>query len=75
MGIIQTIEGEDSSSWYEMWEAVQAIIGMCLRFGQWGTAIKRGMLPHTNHPLLMHWKKRLFRCYDIVPRLRLLSIF
>lgn len=42
LGIIQTIEGEDQSSWYEIWEAVQAVIGVCLRFGQWGMAIKRG---------------------------------
>lgn len=43
MGAIRTIGGEDQSSYYEIWEGVQAIIGMCIRFGNWGRAIKRGM--------------------------------
>ncbi|KAL8932341.1 MAG: hypothetical protein Q9216_006874 [Gyalolechia sp. 2 TL-2023] len=42
LGIIQTVGPEDESSYYEIWEGVQAIIGMCLRFGSWGRANKRG---------------------------------
>ena len=42
MGIIQTTGPEELSSWYEIWEAVQAIYGMCVKIGQWGRAWGRG---------------------------------
>ncbi|KAL9031612.1 MAG: hypothetical protein Q9196_000369 [Gyalolechia fulgens] len=44
LGIVQTTGGEDQSSWYEIWEGVQAVIGMCIRFGNWGRALKIGAL-------------------------------
>jgi len=34
--------GTDVSSWYEMWEAIQAVNGMCVRLGLVGTAVHRG---------------------------------
>lgn len=33
----------DVSSFYEMWEAVVAVNGLCVRFGRAGTAFLRGM--------------------------------
>lgn len=40
---INTNGRTDHASWYEMWEAVQAMYGMCLRFGKAGRAINRGL--------------------------------
>ncbi|KAI4100669.1 MAG: hypothetical protein L6R37_005332 [Teloschistes peruensis] len=31
---------EDWSSWYEIWEAVQALIGMCVQYGKTGFALR-----------------------------------
>ncbi|KAL8911320.1 MAG: hypothetical protein Q9171_003485 [Xanthocarpia ochracea] len=52
---IDTLRTEDQSSWYEMWEAVQAMYGMCIRFGKAGKAFDRGMLeiPAVTHLRLM----------------------
>ncbi|KAL8857966.1 MAG: hypothetical protein Q9178_005425 [Gyalolechia marmorata] len=39
---IDTLRTEDTSSWFEMWEAVQAMYGMCIRFGKAAKATDRG---------------------------------
>ena len=44
MFTIATLGRADWSSWYELWEGAQAVLGMCLRFGREGTAIMRGKL-------------------------------
>ena len=41
--IIETNSRTDRASWYDMWEAVQAMYGMCCRFGRGGRAINIGM--------------------------------
>lgn len=43
MAKIETIGPTDVSSWYEVWQAIVALEGMCVRNGQVGTAGKRGM--------------------------------
>lgn len=40
--IIQTAGATDVSTFYEMWEAIVAVNGMCVRFGNTGTALQRG---------------------------------
>ncbi|KAI4225841.1 MAG: hypothetical protein L6R36_003597 [Xanthoria steineri] len=40
--IVRTLGLPDVSSFYEVWEAVVAVSGMCVRFGQIGTAWYRG---------------------------------
>ncbi|KAL8957249.1 MAG: hypothetical protein Q9183_006108, partial [Haloplaca sp. 2 TL-2023] len=41
MFTISSLGRGDWSSWYELWEGAQAVLGMCLRFGREGTAIMR----------------------------------
>lgn len=43
MAKIETLGPTDVSSWYEIWQAVVAVEGMCVRNGQVGTARDRGM--------------------------------
>ncbi|KAL9593765.1 MAG: hypothetical protein Q9219_007396 [cf. Caloplaca sp. 3 TL-2023] len=43
MGVIHTMGGADSSSWYEIWEALVTIVGVCMRYNYWGMAFGRGM--------------------------------
>ncbi|CAL8575085.1 hypothetical protein XPA_001029 [Xanthoria parietina] len=40
--IIDTNSRTDQASWFQMWEAVQAMYGMCYRFGRGGRAINIG---------------------------------
>ncbi|KAL8992140.1 MAG: hypothetical protein Q9188_007652 [Gyalolechia gomerana] len=40
--IIRTAGETDTSSFYEVWEAIVAVSGMCVRFGHAGTALQRG---------------------------------
>lgn len=40
--VIRTSDITDVSTFYEVWEAVVAITGMCIRFGHTGTAFLRG---------------------------------
>ena len=42
---IQTSGATDQSSWYEMWEAIVAVNGICVRFGNLGIALARGLSP------------------------------
>ena len=43
MAIIETLGPTDVSSWYEIWQAVVALEGICVRNGLVGTARQRGM--------------------------------
>lgn len=40
--IIDSTHEGDTSSWYELWQAMVAINGMCTRFGKLGTAYALG---------------------------------
>lgn len=42
LATIRTLGGIDVSSFYEIWEAIVAVNGMCIRFGDIGTAWYRG---------------------------------
>lgn len=43
MAMIETLGPTDVSSWYDIWQAVIALDGMCVRNGQVGTARRRGL--------------------------------
>ena len=54
---IRSLGAPDISSFYEVWEAIVAVTGMCIRFGQIGTAwyrgtLLRGELSPAFHPVL-----------------------
>lgn len=40
--IIDSTLGSDTSSWYEVWQAMVAINGMCTRYGKLGIAYALG---------------------------------
>lgn len=45
VAVIRTGGARDVSSYYEMWEAIVAVTGMCIRFGHLGVAYGRGAYP------------------------------
>lgn len=50
VAVIRTGGARDVSTYYEMWEAIVAVTGMCIRFGHLGVAYGRGAYP-THGPM------------------------
>ncbi|KAL9597053.1 MAG: hypothetical protein Q9219_005382 [cf. Caloplaca sp. 3 TL-2023] len=40
--VVRTTAGTDKMTFYDMWEAIVAVTGMCVRFGNTGSALQRG---------------------------------